>query len=314
MAIVFTLLSMLMVCGEDLYEKKSVTSRVEDALKTLVWYGIFNAVVLCVLLLFGLDETSLMPHELILSKPAVLLNPICSYTCLFFALAAYKYVGVSVRNTFANVDGLFYILFLVTYHLLTGNAGFAARLFSPTMAIGLILILGVTIIYPSLKGPQEERQTPLAQESAGSSRAALKIGIALAIVSALFDGADSFVSSVLIGDSIVDSMEFIATNALVQVIITVFVWSCLWIRNKRIYNPFRRAEKYRFISQALSAAGDVLYVFALSGDALLSVVLWNVFPVLDILGARILMKEKLTRPQYLVLFALIIGAVLVSIS
>lgn len=55
MAIVFTLLSMLMVCGEDLYEKKSVTSRVEDALKTLVWYGIFNAVVLCVLLLFGLD-------------------------------------------------------------------------------------------------------------------------------------------------------------------------------------------------------------------------------------------------------------------
>jgi len=60
----------------------------EDALKTLVWYGIFNAVVLCALLLFGLDETSLMPHELILKKPAVLLNPICSYTCLFFALAA----------------------------------------------------------------------------------------------------------------------------------------------------------------------------------------------------------------------------------
>ena len=314
MAIVFTLLSMLLVCGEDLNEKKAVSSRMEDALKTLVWYGIFNAIVLCALLLFELDETSLMPHELILNKPVVLLNPICSYTCLFFALAAYRYVGVSVRNTFANVDGLFYILFLVIYHVLTGNAGFAARLFTPTMAIGLILILGVTIIYPSLKDLQEEKQGQLASEPAGSSKAALKIGIALAIVSALFDGADSFVSSVLIGDKIVDSMEFIATNALVQVIITVFVWSCLWIRNKRIYNPFRRAEKYRFSSQALSAAGDVLYVFALSGDALLSVVLWNVFPVLDILGARILMKEKLTRPQYLVLFALIIGAVLVSIS
>ena len=314
MAIVFTLLSMLMVCGEDLYEKKAVFSRVEDALKTLVWYGIFNAVVLCALLLFGLDEAALMPHDLILNKPAVLLNPICSCTCLFFALAAYKYVGVSVRNTFANVDGLFYILFLVVYHLLTGNAGFAARLFTPTMAIGLILILGVTIIYPSLKDHQEEKQGRLASEPAGSGKTALKIGIALAIVSALFDGADSFVSSVLIGDSIVDSMEFIAANTLVQVIITVFVWIYLWIRHKKIYNPFRKIEKYRFVSQAFSAAGDLLYIFALSGDALLGVVLWNAFPILDILGARILMKEKLTRTQYLVLFMLIIGAVLVSIS
>ena len=314
MAIVFTLLSMLMVCGEDLYEKKSVSSRVEDALKTLVWYGIFNAVVLCALLLFGLDETSLMPHELILNKPVVLLNPVCSYACLFFALVAYKYVGISVRNTFANVDGLFYILFLVTYHVLTGNAGFAARLFTPTMAIGLILILGVTIIYPSLKDPQEEKQGQLAPESAGSSRTALKIGIALAIVSALFDGADSFISSVLIGDNIVDSVEFIAANTLVQVIITVFVWIYLWIKNKKMYNSFRKTEKYRFISQAFSAAGDLFYIFALSGDALLGVVLWNVFPVLDILGARTLMKEKLTRTQYLVLFILITGAVLVSIS
>ena len=309
MAIVFTLLSMLMVCGEDLYEKKSVASRMEDVLKTLIWYGIFNAVVLCALLLFGLDETSLMPHELILNKPVVLLNPICSYTCLFFAIAAYKYVGVSVRNTFANVDGLFYILFLVIYHVLTGNAGFAARLFTPTMAIGLILILGVTIVYPSIKDSQEKKQGQLAPEH----KTALKIGIALAIVSALFDGADSFVSSVLIGDNIVDSVEFIAANTLVQVIISAFIWIYLWIRNKMIYNPFRKTEKYRFVSQAFSAAGDLFYIFALSGDALLGVILWNAFPVLDILGARILIKEKLTRIQYLALFILIIGAVLVSI-
>ena len=313
MAIVFTLLSMLMVCGEDLYEKKAVSSRVEDALKTLIWYGIFNAAVLCALLLFVLDETSLTPLELIANKPAVLLNPICSYACLFFALAAYKYVGVSVRNTFANVDGIFYILFLVIYYVLTGSAGFAARLFTPTMAIGLFLILGVTIIYPSLKDTKEEQGQPVSKPVV-SSKTALKIGIALAIVSALFDGADSFVSSVLIGDNIVDSMEFVAANTLVQVIISAFVWIYLRFKNKKIYNPFRKTEKDRIISQAFSAAGDLLYIYALSGDALLSIVLWNAFPVLDILGARILMKEKLTRTQYLVLFILILGAVLVSIS
>lgn len=314
MAIVFTILSMLMTCGEDLYEKKSVSSSLEDALKTLIWYGIYNVVVLCALLLFGMEETSLMPHELILSKPVVLLSPLCSYTCLFFALAAYKYVGVSVRNTFANLDGLFYILFLVVYHLLTGNARFATRLFTPSMSIGLILIMGVTWIYPSLRDPQEGNLEQQAPEHVRAGKTALKIGIALAVVSALFDGGDSFVSSVLIGDNIVDSMEFLAANALIQSIISAFVWICLWIKNKEVYNPFRKTEKFRFISQGFSIAGDVFYVFALSGDALLGVILWNIFPVLDILGARILMNEKLTRIQYLVLITLIMGAVLVSIS
>lgn len=305
---------MLMTCGEDLYEKKSVASYIEDALKTLVWYGIFNVIVLCVLLFFGLDETSLMPHELMMNKPAVLLSPICSYTCLFFALAAYKYVGVSVRNTFANLDGLFYILFLVIYHVLTGNAGFAARLFAPSMAIGLILVLGAALIYPSLKDHQEEKPGQQDPQLVKAGRTALIIGMALATVSALFDGIDSFVGSVLIGDRIVDSVEYLAANTLIQSVISVFIWICLWIRNKKIYNPFRKTEKYRFISQTFSAAGDVFYIFALSGDALLGVLLWNVFPILDIVGARILMKEKLTRNQYLVLITLIIGAVLISIS
>lgn len=304
---------MLMTCGEDLYEKKAVSSDIEEALKTLIWYGIYNVIVLCVLLFFGMDETSLLPHELIMNKPTVILSPICSYTCLFFALAAYKYVGVSVRNTFANMEGLFYVLFLVIYYLLTGNAGFAARLFTPSMAIGLILILGVTLIYPSLHNPQEKLGQE-APKSVRSGRTVLIIGMSLAVTSAVFDGADSFVSSVLIGDRVVDSVEFVASNTLIQSVISVIIWICLWIRNKKMYNPFRKTEKYRFISQTFSVAGDLLYIFALSGDALVSVLLWNVFPILDILGARFLMKEKLTRIQYLVLITLIIGGVLVSIS
>ena len=47
------------------------------------------------------------PHELLLKKPVIALSPILNYVCLFFALAAYKYVGVSVRNTFVNTDSLF---------------------------------------------------------------------------------------------------------------------------------------------------------------------------------------------------------------
>ena len=314
MAIVFTLLSMLMTCGSDLFEKKAVSSTTEEVLKTLIWYGLINLLLLIVMLLFGLDETSLYPHELLLKKPVIALSPILNYVCLFFALAAYKYVGVSVRNTFVNTDSLFYAILLVLYHLTTGNATFATRLFNPLLIIGLILVIGGGMTYPHIRSSGKEKDGDEGREAAERSKMVLITGILIAFVSAFFDGAESMVTSVLIGDDIVDSMDYIATAAFIQVIITLFIWVYLWIKNKKPHNPFRKTEKNRMISESFTLLSDILYVFALSEDAVLGIVLWSAFPILDIVGARIFMKERLNRPQYLVLFMMIIGAVFISLS
>ena len=110
-----------------------------------------------------------------------------------------------------------------------------------------------------------------------------------------------------------DSMEYIAVLAFTQAAIGLLIWIGLSVRNRKIYNPFRKTEKIRCVSQLFSLSADLLYVFALTDDALIGVVLWNAFPILDILGARIFMKEKLSFLQYAVLFMLLAGALLVSI-
>ena len=314
MALVFTLLSMLMTSASDLFEKKSVESTTEDALKTLVWYGIYNAILFCLAFFLGMDETSLMPHELIFKNPAILLSPTFNYLCLLFALVAYKYLGVSVRNTFANIDGLFFVILLVLYHVLTGRAQYATRLFDPLTILGLTLVIGAGVVYPNLNGKGAEKNSEFSHELPGELKGLVILGIVIAVISAFFDGAESMVSSVLIGDDIVDSIDFICVLALFQVIISVIVWFYLWIKNKKIYNPFRKSEKYRYIGQGCGLLSDLLYVFALSDDALLSIILWNAFPVMDIVAARIFMKEKLTAIQYLTLGMMIIGAVFISLS
>ncbi|MBR1453955.1 MAG: hypothetical protein IJ593_04865 [Lachnospiraceae bacterium] len=311
MAILFTILSMLMTCGADLYEKKSVKSTTEEVLKTLIWYGIFNAILLCILLFFGMEEGSPTPFELISNKPIIVLPAILNYTCLFFALVAYKYVGVSVRNTFANTDGLFFILLLVIYYLTTGNAEYATRLFKPLTIIGLILVIGAGIIYPHIKDYKEKDEN---KNIENTSKLILILGIAISFISAFFDGAESMVSSTLIGDEIVDSTEYMLALSLIQVTITFFIWIGLFIKNKKPYNPFRKTEKYRFVSQLFLLVSDMFYVFALSKDALLGIILWSAFPILDIIGARILLKEKLSFLQYFVLIMMILGAVFVSLS
>ncbi len=314
MAFVFTLLSMLMTSARDLFEKKSVESSTDDALKTLVWYGIFNAILFFLVFFLGMDETSRMPHELIFRNPVILLSPALNYICLLFALMAYKYLGVSVRNTFVNTDGLFFVILLVLYHTLTGRAGYATRLFDPLTMTGLVLVIGAGIIYPNLKERGAEKSSEAKPEWTSKVKGMVILGLVVSVISAFFDGAESMVSSVLIGDEIVDSIDFICLLALIQVIISFFVWLYLWIKNKRIYNPFRKSEKYRYIGQGCGLLSDLLYVFALSDDALLGIILWNAFPVIDIVAARIFMKEKLTARQYLTLSIMIIGAVFISLS
>ena len=282
-------------------------------MKTLVWYGIFNAILLVAVLLFGLDETSLLPHELILKKPVIIISPLLNYTCLFFALAAYKYVGVSVRNSYVNTDGVFYVILLVLYHVLTGNAGFAARLFNPKAIIGFILVIGAGMLYPHTKDPEEDgnKGDPGSKDK---SKRILILGIMVAVIAGFFDGAESMVTSVLIGDDIVDSMDYIAVAALIQVFISFLIWIWISVRNKKPHNPFRKTEKNRMIGEFCILISDVFYVFALSDDALLGIILWNTFPILDIVGARIFMKEKLSRVQYMVLLMMITGAVFIGLS
>lgn len=310
MFLVFTLLSMLLASAQDLLEKKAVTSKTEEVLKTLVWYGIVNGILVCALLAFGMEETSSLPHELIAEHPVVILPAVLSCVTLLFALVSYKYVGVSVRNTFANVDGLFYIVLLIIFYNVTGQASFATRLFTPTAIIGTALIMTATLVYPHIK-PHREVWEEEPHPDHGH-KAVLVLGIVAAVLSAFWDGCESLVSSHLIGDDVVDSTEYIAALMFVQAVVGFIVWIWLSVGYKKIYNPFRKTERIRCISQMMGLIADVFYVLALSDDALISVILWNVFPVLDILGARFFLKEKLTVRQYIVLFMLIAGAVLVS--
>ncbi|XME01121.1 hypothetical protein QYZ88_010380 [Lachnospiraceae bacterium C1.1] len=314
MAFVFTLLSMLMTCGADLFEKKSVSSKTEEALKTVVWYGIFNVILFIVIILFGMDETSLMPHELICKTPVVLLTPLLNSLCLFFGLMAYKHVGVSIKNTFGNTDGLFFVLLLVFFHITTGNAHYAVRLFTPFAVSGLILIITAGIVYPNIKARHNNDSDDQSAPPEANSKERLITGILLALTAAFFDGAESMVTSVLIGDDIVDSADFLAASSLMHVIIALFIWIYLWLTDKKPYNPFGKTEKNRFISQLFLLGSDILYIFAVFNDPLLGIILWNAFPILDIIGARIFMKEKLSFRQYMILIILIVGAVLVSLS
>lgn len=312
MAIILTILSMLMTCGADLFEKKSVRSTTEEVLKTLVWYGIFNAILFCLIVLFGMDETTISLLEFLTKKPITLLPSILNYTCLFFALVAYKYVGVSVRNTFANTDGLFFILILVIYYFITGNAEYTTRLFNPLTIVGLVLVISAGIIYPHISKSRNKDEENITLKE--SSKAILILGIIISFVSAFFDGAESMMTSTLIGEEIIDSTEYMLISSFIHVIISFFIWIYFLIKNKKPYNPFRKTEKYRFIGQLFLLTSDMFYVFALSNDALLGIILWSAFPILDIVGARVFLKERLSRFQYAILFMMILGAVFISMS
>ncbi|MCR4705758.1 MAG: hypothetical protein K5641_06820 [Lachnospiraceae bacterium] len=180
---------------------------------------------------------------------------------------AYKYVGVSVRNSFANVDGVFFVLLIVLFHVTTGRAGYVTRLFEPAVMIGLILTVGAAIIYPHIRDRRDTEGGRPAPVSAKTPKKILIIGIAVAIIAAFFDGAESMVTSVLLGDDVVDSVDYICATGTLQVVISILLWIWLWIRNKEIYTPFRKTEKKAPAeADAINCFSNALYYCFLPKD------------------------------------------------
>ncbi len=310
MAITLTLISMAFCCGDDLLEKLSITPDGDGVAKTLIWNGLWEVLLMILLFSLGLSESWSTPWEIILNAPIIVVPAIITLFDSMFGLIAYRYIGVAERNTFTNLDGIFYVIILVAYHLLTGRGAFAARLFNPVMIAGFIIIIVASFAYLRISSPKD----PISSQKNHAGKKILVLGFLASVLSSFFDGLETVISSVLLGDGLTDSYDYMIAWGTMSLILSIILWFYLLFRDKKPYNPFRRTEKARILSQLLCLVADVTYIFAVSDDALLGAVLWNAFPVVDIVAARILMKERLSRVQYLLLGTLIFGSVLLSLG
>jgi drug/metabolite transporter (DMT)-like permease len=95
---------------------------------------------------------------------------------------------------------------------------------------------------------------------------------------------------------------------------TIFVWLYLLIAKKYVYNPFKKTELSRLGAATCETLGTLMFTIAVGISPILTAPISSSYCFVTIILARIILKERLTRKQYLSLAFVIAGIALLGIS
>ena len=86
------------------------------------------------------------------------------------------------------------------------------------------------------------------------------------------------------------------------------------IAKKFAYNPFKKTETPRIGAATCESLGTMLFTFAVGINPVLTAPITSSYCIVTIILARIFLKERLTKKQYLSLLFVVVGIALLGIS
>ena len=296
----FTLVTTLLWgVAELFYKKGSHADRKYDHLRVVVLVGAVMGIHAVFTLLTA--DIAYDPMNLIAYLP-VSLCYIVSMACSYFGI---RFIEESLADPIENTAGAMCSILCVIF--LGESIGIPVWI---AIAIIVIGIIGVT----RTEGSAE----------VGRSQ---KLGKRLAIVAflmpfcyAFIDALGSFLdifyledveTSPLIGIT-EDSIELVAnvsyelTFALVGLIVFIF----MKVKGVKFELP---QQKDKIIAAVCETAGQLTYVYAMSGNGAIAAPILSSVCVVSLLLSRIFLKEKLTKKQYLFIGIIIVGILMLAV-
>ncbi len=299
MWLVFTLVTTLLWGAAELFYKKgSHEERKYDHLRVCVLVGAVMGIHALLTLLTS--DINYNPMNLIAYLP-VSLCYILSMACSFFGI---RFIEESLADPIENTAGAMCSLLCVI---------FLGETIAPLVwvAIGIMLVGIIGVSYTEGSADVDRKK---------------RLGKRLAIVAflmpfcyAFIDALGSFLdifflemeTSPLIGITeenieLVANISYELTFAIVGLILFIFM------KLKRV--PFELPkQKDKAIAAVCETAGQLTYVYAMSGNGAIAAPILSCVCVVSLLLSRIFLKEKLTKKQYLFIGIIIVGILMLAV-
>ena len=307
-------LSCILLWGvtDILYKKSSDYTDPLSHYKTFVWIGIIMAPAGVIMTICS----DTLPDSITMVKDNLYLVPLCVFyaIALFFGLLGKKHLDASVVSPLENIDGAMAALILYFYFLFTGYSNVTNSIGVMDMVATVSIVVGVVLL-----GIQEQT---LSKEEAhlAEDKKRHRLG-ALALIFPLVYNLVDAVSMVAIGITVseetevaIPDIDFFIFETLGFTVVAIFMWLYMLLVKNYKYNPFKKAELVRCGAAAGETFGTMTYIFAVGKNPILTAPITSSYCLVTIVLARIFLKERLTRKQYLSLVFLVIGIVLLGIS
>lgn len=298
---VFALLTFIAWGCADLFYKKGADNEDKYShLKTSVIVGLVMGVTAFATLL-----AKQIPYDfrnLYLYLPVSALY-ILSMTVGYFGL---RYLELSVSSPIQNASGAVSCLLLMLF------------LHEMPDAVSLVAVVLITAGVVAL-GVFEKKEIVASEDKKYSiGLVAFFMPILYCVIDSLgtfFDGyyLDDLTTTPLVGVT-EDTLEDVANISyqLTFFIVAILLLLYLLIFKKETFAPAR--QKDRLAAALLETGGQLTYVYALSGNAVIAAPVIASYCVLSALLGRLFLKEKLEKKQYLAVALVMLGILLLGIA
>ena len=281
--------------------------------KSFVWVGLVMALAGCIMSVWS----DTLPDSVKMVKDDVLyLVPLCLVyaIALFFGLLGNKHLEASVVSTIENIDGALEVIIIYYYFLLTGYI-------HPSYTNGVIEIIATVLIIIGIILIGREEQALMRQEiQLGENKKKHRFG-ALALFFPIIYTLIDFFSIAEIGgivaegaENSIPAIDFFIFECAGFALVAIFVWLYMLIVKKHAYNPFQEEELIRCGAATGETVGTMAFIFAASINPVLTAPITTLYCLVTIVLARIFLKERLTKKQFISLAFLIVGIALFGIT
>lgn len=296
---IFTLATTLLWgLAELFYKKGSHENEKYDHLRVCIMVGAVMGIHAIFTLLTS--DVHYDPMNLIAYLP-VSLCYIVSMACSFFGI---RFIEESLSDPIENTSGAMCSLLCVI---------FLGETIDPIIWVAIAIIV-VGIIGVSYT----ERTSSIERRERLGKRLAI-IAFAMPFCYAIIDALGSFLdiyflemeTSPLIGVNeenieLVANVSYELTFAICGIILFIF----MMIKGVKFELP---KQKDKAIAAVCETAGQLTYVYAMSGNGAIAAPIISCVCVVSLLLSRIFLKEKLTKKQYIFITTIIIGVVMLGI-
>ena len=280
--------------------------------KTFVWIGIVMAPAGVIMAICS--DTLL--DSIMMVKDNLYLIPLCVFyaIALFFGLLGAKHLDASVVSPLENIDGAMAAIILYFFFLFTGRSHITDK-------IGLVQLVGTVAIVVGvvLLGIQEQslskQETHLSENKKRHRLGAL--ALIFPIVYNLVDAVSMVAVGITVSEETevaIPDIDFFIFESLGFVVVAICVWFYMLIIKKYKYNPFKKEELVRCGAATGETFGTMAFTFAVGISPILTAPIASSYCFVTIVLARIFLKERLTRKQYLSLALLVVGIALLGVS
>jgi len=300
MWLILAVLSLLTFASTDILGKKNVDSGgVSTPMEMIVSIGILYVIVGGIM--YGLGAGSgISPWEVLLKHPLIPLSLIFYIMYLLLCLYSLRYVGLTTQEAFNNTISIFYFAGLIIVNLLTGKLSSALDMLHPLRLLPIILILVFTALLTNTK--------------ASDTRHRMIAGMSILFLAVLFDAAALIASTVIFDEGCVSTADYLIAINFAAIFPVCIISVCLRAKNKKWYIPFTDGNIFSNLYPATLLTSTVLYICAASFDAVRTGIIFIAYPIIPMIGAKLLLKERYSWKQNLCIWGTAVASIVFCIA